>query len=56
MEEVGQLHTPAALHPEETATGTHWLRGWVGSRVGLEAVEERKILPLPAIEPRTSSS
>jgi hypothetical protein len=34
----GQLHSMAALAP-----GTHWIGGWVGPRVGLNAVEKRKI-------------
>jgi hypothetical protein len=29
----------------ERAPGTHWLGGWVGPRIGLDAVEERQILP-----------
>jgi hypothetical protein len=34
------------------APGTHWIGGvWVGPRAGLDAVEKRKILPPPRIEP-----
>jgi hypothetical protein len=40
MEVSGQLHVPAALPPVP-----HWIGGWVGPRVGLDAVEKRKILP-----------
>jgi hypothetical protein len=40
----GQLHIPAAL------PRTHWIRGWVGHRTGLDEVE--KILPLPGLELR----
>jgi hypothetical protein len=31
------------FNPEERAPGTHWLGGWVGPRVCLDAVEQRKI-------------
>jgi hypothetical protein len=34
MEVSGQLHAPAP--------GTHCIRGWVGLRAGLDAVEKRK--------------
>jgi hypothetical protein len=39
MEVSGQIQAPTALPP-----GTHWIGGWVGPRVGLDAVEKRKIL------------
>jgi hypothetical protein len=42
----GQLHTPAALPLGERGTDTHWIRVWVGPRVGMDAVEKRKFLPL----------
>jgi hypothetical protein len=29
--------------PKETATGTHWIGGWVGPRAVLDAVVRRKI-------------
>jgi hypothetical protein len=29
--------------PRERAPGTHWIRGWVGPRDGLNAVSKRKI-------------
>jgi hypothetical protein len=35
----GQLHASAALSPLENVAGTHWVGGWVGPKVGLEAVE-----------------
>jgi hypothetical protein len=39
--------------PGERATGTHWIRSWVGPRAGLDAVAKRKIFkPLPGIELR----
>jgi hypothetical protein len=39
MEVSGQLHAPS-LYPlsGERAPGAHWIRGWVGSRAGLDAV------------------
>jgi hypothetical protein len=33
-----------------TAPGAHWLGGWACPRVGLDAVEKRKILPQLEIE------
>jgi len=36
--------------PRERAPGTHWIRDWVGSRAGLEAVVKRKIThPIPGL-------
>jgi hypothetical protein len=35
----------------EIGPDTHWIEGWVGPRAGLDAMEKRKILPLPGIEP-----
>jgi len=37
MEVSGQLHAPAALTP-----GTHWIGGWVGPRLVLDAAVKRK--------------
>jgi hypothetical protein len=45
--------------PGETASGTHWIGGWVGPGDGLDAVEKRKIPPSPpppGIELPTPSS
>jgi hypothetical protein len=42
---------PGHFTPGERSPGTHWLGGCVGLRPGLHAVEKRKILSLPAIEP-----
>jgi hypothetical protein len=50
MEVSGQLHTL-----EEKAAGTHWTGGRVSPRTTLATVEKRKILPLPGIEPQSSS-
>jgi hypothetical protein len=44
MEVIGQLHDPDALPLGKEPRSTHWIRGWVGPRVGLDAVEKRKIL------------
>jgi hypothetical protein len=32
----------SASRPGEGALDTHWIEGWVGPRVGLNAVEKRK--------------
>jgi hypothetical protein len=40
--------------PRERAPGTHWIRGWVGTRSGLDCVEKRKISPLQELELPTS--
>jgi hypothetical protein len=55
MEESGQLHVPADLPSEKEPPCTHWIGGWVGSSVGLEAVEKRKILPLLGIKSGSST-
>jgi len=34
---------PQPFYPKERAPGTHWIRGWVGHRAGLDAVMKRKI-------------
>jgi hypothetical protein len=41
--------------PREITTGTHWIWGRLDHRTGLDAVEKRKILPLPGIKPGSSS-
>jgi hypothetical protein len=46
---------PGRLTPGERSSGTRYIEGWVGSRVGFDAVDKRKILPLPGFEPRPSS-
>jgi hypothetical protein len=45
---------PDRFTPRESAPGTHWIGGWVGSRAVLDAVVKRKI-PSPRLEwnPRT---
>jgi hypothetical protein len=47
MEVSGQLQAPAAL-----ISGTHWIGEWVGPIAGMDAVEKKRILPLPGIEPQ----
>jgi hypothetical protein len=37
MEVRGQLRAPAALSSGVRAPGTHWIRGWVGSKAGLDS-------------------
>jgi hypothetical protein len=41
---------PGRVTPEERASSTHWIGGWVGPRVGLEDMEKRKISPLTGFE------
>jgi hypothetical protein len=38
--------------PGERAPSTHWIRGWVDLRAGLDDLEERKFLTLPGLELR----
>jgi hypothetical protein len=40
----GQIHVPCRLIPGESALGTHWIRGLMDPKVGLDAVEKKKIL------------
>jgi hypothetical protein len=42
--------TPPPLFPREIASGTHWLRRYVGPRTGMDDMERRKILPLQGLE------
>jgi hypothetical protein len=42
-----------AFTPGERAPGTHWTRGWVGPRAGLNTEARGKILCPPGIEPRS---
>jgi hypothetical protein len=34
----------------ERAPGTHWMRGWVGARTGLDEAEKITFLTLPELE------
>jgi hypothetical protein len=47
-------HVPAA-EPLENTSGTQWIGRWVGPTVGLNGIAERNLLPLPGLEPRTST-
>jgi hypothetical protein len=37
-----QLYAPAALPHEETASGTHWIGGWVGPTGGVATEQQKK--------------
>jgi hypothetical protein len=39
----------------DIAAGTHWIGEWVCPRAGMGAMQKIKILPLPGIEPWSSS-
>jgi hypothetical protein len=41
---------------EEIAYGTHWIGGWEGPRAGLDALEKKKKIAMPRIEPGASNS
>jgi hypothetical protein len=43
---------PCRVTPGKKATGTYWVRGWVGPRAGLDEVKKRKFLTLPGLELR----
>jgi hypothetical protein len=43
---------PGRVTPGERAPGTHWIRGWVGLRIGLGYIEKRKFLTLPGLKLR----
>jgi hypothetical protein len=36
--------------PGETAPSTHWIRGWVDPRAGLDDVEKRRFFTLSGLE------
>jgi hypothetical protein len=42
--------------PREEAPDTHWLRGWVGPKAGLDDVEKRNFLILQGLELRPLGS
>jgi hypothetical protein len=44
--------TPQPLYPRGKSPDTHWIRGWVGRRAGLDNLEKRKFLTLPRLELR----
>jgi hypothetical protein len=41
---------PGRFTPGERAPGTHWIGGWVDTRVGLHDAEKRKFFPLLGLE------
>jgi hypothetical protein len=41
---TGQLHPLVALALGKEPPGTHWIRGWVGPRAGLDTGVERNLL------------
>lgn len=47
---------PCFFTPQKRAPSTHLIGGLVEPRVDLEAVKDRTILTLPAIEPMPSST
>jgi hypothetical protein len=51
----GQLHAPVALCPRERTPGTHWVEAVLTSELVWTQRLEEKSLPLPGIEPRSSS-
>ena len=52
MEVSDKLTCTHCFSPEESALGTHEIRGWVGRRARLDAVECRKILSSTRIKLR----
>jgi len=52
LEVSGQLSCTGHFTPRERAPTTHWIGGWVGLRVGLDAVEKSNI-PLACRESNT---
>jgi hypothetical protein len=54
MEVTGQLYTSATLLPRETASGTNWIGGCVGPRVGLDSMKRKSCTAgnrTPAVQP-----
>jgi hypothetical protein len=48
MDVSGHLHAPDILPPKKKKkTYTHWLRGWVGPRAGVDSVAKRKKVSFP---------
>jgi hypothetical protein len=41
--------------PEERASGTHWIGGWVDTRAGLDDLEKINFLILPGLDLRPLS-
>jgi hypothetical protein len=47
------VSSPDHFTPEERASGTNWIGGWVDSRASLDDIEKQKFLTLPGLEIRT---
>jgi hypothetical protein len=41
--------TPRPLYQQGKIRDTHWRRGWVSPRGGIDGVEKEKFLPLPGL-------
>jgi hypothetical protein len=41
----------SASRPGNLTPSTHWIGGWVSPRAGLDAVEKRRLLSLPGLQP-----
>jgi hypothetical protein len=41
---------PCCFTPRKRNPGTHWIRGWVDPRAGLDDLEKRKLLTLPGLK------
>jgi hypothetical protein len=41
---------PGRFTPGERAPGTHWIRGWVDPKAGLDNLEKRKFLTLSGLQ------
>jgi hypothetical protein len=50
MKTYGAASGPGRFTPVERAPGTHWIKGWVNPRAGLDDVENKKFLTLPGLE------
>jgi hypothetical protein len=46
---------PCRFTPRERASGTHWIRGWVDHKTGLDDMEKRKKFIAPGLELRSFS-
>jgi hypothetical protein len=47
--------SPGRFTSGEIVSCTHWIRGSVGPRAGLDVMEKRNNSPLPGIEPQSSN-
>jgi hypothetical protein len=52
MEVSGQFHAPAALPAGKEPPSTHWIRGWLDLRAGLDDMEKWKFLVPPGLQLR----